>query len=293
MSLLERLICQCIIEVYGRETHRSLNAAPARIWREQAAKYGIQMAADLPALDRGLAKMGRWKTLSREGVKHNGLIYRGPVVSEMLNRLIPVEQKRGTRKGSVQVKYKFHPEDLSEIYVWDAVAARYITLPCTQPQYSRGLSEHHHKTLKDFAAAKNLAFTTEEQRCAARVRLQDSIRKLLPIDKVRTRSRAQRLKENGVPIPVPQGVKETLIDAVGENLVHNATMTNRAPSPPKRGAAPKVSPRGRSSKFKAVVQSREPAPSQAGARIGQSNSLARFDRGALLAEAAKTLRSVR
>ncbi|MGC1305000.1 MAG: hypothetical protein WA840_21725 [Caulobacteraceae bacterium] len=58
------------------------------------------------------------------------------------------------------------------------------------------MSEHHHKLIRAFAVAEHLAFQREDERCLARVRLQELVLPAIPLAKVRDRQNAQRLKGN-------------------------------------------------------------------------------------------------
>ena len=102
----------------------------------------------------------------------NDLTYNTPeVLGGLLADLLPRQAPRSARPGTARVKVKYHPEDLGQVYVWNEVRRRYDTLSCTQPDYAAGLSEHHHKLIRAYAKAEHLAFQSETERCAARVRL--------------------------------------------------------------------------------------------------------------------------
>ena len=107
--------------------------------------------------------------------------------------LLPRRAPRSGRPGTARVKLKYHPEDLGRVYVWNPVRRSYAVLECTQPDYAQGLSEHQHRTLRAFAREEHLAFQSEDERCAARKRLQDLVIPAIPLAKVRDRQHARRL----------------------------------------------------------------------------------------------------
>ena len=57
LSDIKRAIVQCIVEVYGREFHKALQAAPEQVWRKEAPLHGRPYVEDLAALDLALAKL--------------------------------------------------------------------------------------------------------------------------------------------------------------------------------------------------------------------------------------------
>ncbi len=283
LSVIERLIYQAIIEVYGNEVHRTLDAQPARLWREQAAKHGVRIAEDLEALDRGLSRLGPTRSLSLEGVEFEGLTYRSRAVDQLLLHCIPIEKKRGQRANTAKVRIKYHPEDLSEIFVHDPITRKYVALPCIQADYARGLSVHLHAELKKFAKANHLKFQSEDDRCAARVRLQDAIRTLLPVDKVRTLSRAQRLKGT---VPVLIAGDDVTFGAQRED--HSSAFEVKVTSPRSR-AAPGPQNNGLPQKRKNPRRANSAPPPATRTpnkrRPNPANQLMKFDPQALLAKA--------
>lgn len=196
LSDVKRAIYQCIVEVYSRSFHKALQASPEQVWRRSAPLHGRPYVEDLAALDIALAKLApSERTLTRSGVTLNDLTYSAPeVVGALLADLIPIQAPRGVRPGTARVKVKYHPEDLERVYVWNPVRKRYFVIPCTQPTFARGLSEYHHKLIRAFAREEHLAFQSEDERCAARTRLQNLILPSIPLNKVRGRQDAQRVK---------------------------------------------------------------------------------------------------
>jgi putative transposase len=193
LSELEELICHVIIEVYGREFHQGIKAVPEQVWRTDQAAVGIDYAADLQALDLSLGKMGPKRKLSKSGIQYKGLTYRSEAVAGLLNDLVPRGRKRGVPAGTVEVKFKYWPEDVSKIAVWSPVRQSYVELPCTNPIYAGNLSEHHHDVLREYAKDQGLKFATEDERCAARARLNEKISSFVTMRKIGDRRRAQRL----------------------------------------------------------------------------------------------------
>ena len=244
LSDVRRAIHQCIVEVYGRDFHKALQASPEQVWRKDARDHGRAYVDDLRALDLALAKLAPSdRMLTRAGLVLNDLTYNTPeTLGELLADLLPRQAPRSARPGAARVKVKYHPEDLGQVYVWNEVKRRYLSLACTQPDYAAGLSEHHHKLIRAYAKAEHLAFQSEAQRCAARTRLQEMILPAIPLSKIGDRRRLQRLMGATPPLGRP-GLSEPPEFGIAIETVASrteASAPHRAPAVRRRGkrAAP-------------------------------------------------------
>ena len=246
LSELERAIRQCIVEVYGRELHKGIGTAPEQVWRKEAALHGRPYVDDLAALDIALAKLcPRERTLTRAGVTHQELTYNTPeALAGLLADLLPRQAPRSRRPGTARVKLKYHPEDLGRVYVWNPVRRSYAVLECTQPEYATGLSEHQHRTLRAFAREEHLTFQSEDERCAARKRLQDLVIPAIPLAKVRDRQHARRLTSGPkITTPVPAAAPADAIKLAPLTARADGGEPHRAPAPARRRKGPSAAVR--------------------------------------------------
>ena len=138
LSELEALINKWVVDVYSRETHRTLNAAPAQVWQTRLKTDPIELCPDLAALNAACSKTVK-RVLTRNGIELNNLTYRSEAVSDLLGAVLPRSRKRNATAHGVQVKVKYHPDDLGQIYVWVDGGNEYVELPCTTPAYAKGL----------------------------------------------------------------------------------------------------------------------------------------------------------
>ena len=243
LSDVKRAIHQCIVEVYGREFHKALGAAPEQLWRREAPLHGRPYVEDLAALDLALARLApSERTLSRAGVTHQELTYNSPeALAQLLADLLPRQSPRSARPGTVRVKLKYHPEDLGQVYVWNPVRRRYAQLACTQAEYAQGLSEHHHALIRAFARSEQLAFQSEDERCRARKRLQDLVLPSIPLGKVRERQNAQRLKLGVEPARTwPSGLPEHGVPLGSTAARTDEGTPHRAPRPRRKPAKAQI-----------------------------------------------------
>lgn len=227
LSDLEELIVQCVVEVYGRNTHRSLAASPEQVWRQREKLDHIQIADDLTAVDAALGVVISPKVLSRSGITHDNLTYCSDEVFGLLQDLLPLRDRQRRNRDSVEVKIKVRPDDLGSVFVWNEVKRQYVELPCTQPDYANRLSRHHHSVLKEWTKAQSLAFETELDRCRAKVRLKEKIDSYIPF-RVRDRRRRQRLKSDSTATIGDQVTVRIQGEEQTSHLLNIGTSSNRA-----------------------------------------------------------------
>jgi putative transposase len=193
LSEIDAALHKWIVDNYAREDHRGIDAPPAMVWKTRRKTDPIELCPDLAALNATCSKIVE-RTLDREGIELNRLTYRSDEVSDLLQDLLPRVPKRHAASGSVRVKVKYHPEDLGQVYVWNSFRAHYVALPCTTPDYARGLGEHLHAKLRKWTTATKRAFSSEVEMSRARVELYDSM-KMVAADRVKDRKRLQRLRD--------------------------------------------------------------------------------------------------
>jgi putative transposase len=192
LSELEALVTKWIVDVYARETHRTLNAAPAQVWQMRRKTDPIELCPDLSALNATCSKIVK-RVLTRGGIELNNLTYCSDDVSELLQDLVPRSRKRNTSSHGISVKVKYQPNDLGHVHVWNEAKGDYARLPCTKPDYAEGLSEHHHSKIREWSRETNRAFSSQSEMCRARVELYD-LMDTIAADRVRDRKRIQRLR---------------------------------------------------------------------------------------------------
>jgi putative transposase len=197
LSDLERLVHQCVIEVYEQETHSGIRAIPARIWREKIAKHKRRFIDDVKSLDILLARVDD-VVVTRSGVRFKNMDFHDQVgVSEILNDNtghMPKRSQTGKRLGSARVKTKakWNPEDCSRIHVFNAEVKSWVTLHNTDERFTQNLSFWHADQIFKFMKEQDLDYRSEDERWAARDRLRAEWEKLAPAKPRRTGADARR-----------------------------------------------------------------------------------------------------
>jgi putative transposase len=257
---LEALIWE-VINLYHLDIHTGINACPAQLWERDAKDHGIDVIADVRQLEKIAGAMEPGRRLARSGVEFLGLKFHDrDITTNLLNDLAGIAPQRGhgLAARTYTVKIKYNPADLGEIHVWNDRRKRYETLPCTEPEYARGLSKKQHELLRDFAAKRNEAFSSSEDRLRRRAELSQRIEDLLPGKGVKNRRtiarlaqspRVQELQPHGVVLalapPTDQGLPPVIEhDALAPHRTDGGTPSSRPPRQKKQSSsAPRSKPR--------------------------------------------------
>jgi len=128
------------VDVYAEKRNSGLGGIPARRW-EEAMNSGFPLR--LPASKDDLrVLLGRvdYRTIQHYGIDFKHIRYNASELSELRHHL----------KGK-QVKIKFHPGDLSRIYVCDPFEEVYLEIPALDQEYTQGLSLWKHRVIRDLA----------------------------------------------------------------------------------------------------------------------------------------------
>jgi len=137
---LEKALNIYIVDIYSEKKHDGLNGIPARRW-----EYALQtnFFPRLPQ-DRNSLRilLGRvdYRTIQRYGIDFNRIRYNSDDLA--LLRM---------KKAGERVKIKYHPGDLSRIYVFDEYEKRYIETPALDQEYTQNLSLWKHRVILNYA----------------------------------------------------------------------------------------------------------------------------------------------
>ena len=217
-----RLLIDEFLYVYHTSIHSGIGMQPLAAWERSRATSGRAIIGDPRVLNVLCGVTDRKaRRLYKGTIRRLGLTYCDRVISaELNNDLVAAEPHRDrvASGGAVAtVKVKTNPSDLGAIHVWNKVKKTWVSLPCTDPEYACGLSAWQHDKIRRWAAARNLAFNTPEERTKARADLADSIRAVAP--KLAQRERRAMARLAG----------ETVIPAVGTATVTYADPRHDGP----------------------------------------------------------------
>lgn len=252
---LEALIWETL-RFYHIDVHEGVGAPPALLWQKQVAAHGVDVIGDERELDKMLGAIKYPCRLSRSGVELFGLKFHDPdKTGRLLEDLVSYEPIRPQAKGSarVTVKVKYNPADISQIHVWNRRRNHYVSLPCTQERYAAGISLWHHRKIREWADAENLAFSSEDDRLLARTRVIEQVEACAPNLKAASRRamarlfnspKVQELTGGSVHLAYAQARHDGLAPVIEHGLpADDRTDQGLAPTRPARSSRPKSTPK--------------------------------------------------
>jgi putative transposase len=140
LAELEQMLNIFVIDVYAERFHTGLNGIPARRW-QQATQHGFfpRLPANNGELPILLGRVER-RVIQRYGIEFMRLRFNHASLSRLRHQL----------KGQA-VKFKYHPGDLSRIYVHDPFEKVYLEIPATDQAYTHNLSLWKHRVILNLA----------------------------------------------------------------------------------------------------------------------------------------------
>jgi putative transposase len=138
---LDKALTLFLVDIYAERFHRGLCGIPARHWDKAAATHLVPRLP--PSKDELSILLGRveWRVLQPSGIQFECLRYNDPSLGKLRNAL-----------NGEKVKFKYHPGDLSRIYVFDPNEKCYYEAPALDQEYTQGLSFWKHRLIRRLAA---------------------------------------------------------------------------------------------------------------------------------------------
>lgn len=138
LSEVDRIMNLYIVDIYAGREHRGLEGIPARRW-EQAVQAGFSPRLPASAADLQIL-LGRveYRVIHHYGVEFEALRYNCPDLAPLRARL----------KGA-KAKIKYHPGDISRLWVFDPFEGEYIEVPALGQEYAQGLSLWKHRVIRN------------------------------------------------------------------------------------------------------------------------------------------------
>jgi putative transposase len=194
-----------LLDVYAQDWHEGIQDVPARRW-EASLREGM-----LPCLYHDAEELriilcaSEERTLTRQGIEWETLIYYSPEVARL----------RAALPGG-RVRFRYDPDDLGEIYLCDPqVGGGWLTLPAVNQAYARGLSLYKHRVIRQAVLAEKRSVDIYAL-AEAKARLQELVaQEFMQTRKARGRKQAARFlkadvfSESSLP-PEPVSAPMTL-----------------------------------------------------------------------------------
>ncbi len=188
---VDAVLHQGLLDLYAEQFHRGLEGVPARRW-EQAVAGGFSPRLP-PNGDDPRVLLGR---IAERVVQHYGIDFES--LRYQSDELITLR----TRQRGAPVRIKYHPGDLSQIYVYDSVEHRYIPVPAADQEYTANLSLWKHRVIRQTILDEKREVSLVALG-AARRRIQDLMSQGQHRRRVGTRTQMARWDTAGRPTREP------------------------------------------------------------------------------------------
>ncbi|HSH79398.1 MAG TPA: Mu transposase C-terminal domain-containing protein, partial [Herpetosiphonaceae bacterium] len=212
---LQQMLTIFVVDIYAEQFHRGLNGVPARCW-EQALKAGFVPRVPTSADDL-LVLLGRRvdRVIQAYGIEFESLRYNCAALASLRQRL-----------AGQRVKVKYHPADLSRVYVYDPFDHHYLTVPALAQEYTQDLSLWKHRVIR-----RTVLDEQGTVDLAALGRAKEKIQEIVTAARTqkRLRTRGTRARWEG---EVPSQAESTPPDPVPPVVVPHASAAPDTAAPP-------------------------------------------------------------
>jgi putative transposase len=173
LSEVDKVMHLFVVDIYAERFHRGLNGIPARCW-EDKIRHGFAPALPPNAQELTiLLSRTDTRVIHPYGIEFASLRYNADDLLALRTHL----------KGQA-AKIKYHPADLSCLYVYDPFERQYVRVPALDQEYTQGLSLWKHRVIRQAVL--------EEQDQVDLVALGQAKRKIqMIVDEGRQRQRQQ------------------------------------------------------------------------------------------------------
>ncbi len=146
---VDQLIHKFLVDFYAERFSKGIRAIPARAWqRAIVAGFLPRLPSSLEELRIILSRVEQ-RTVARYGIELWGLRYNCAALAPLRSRL-----ERQKDRSLKVVKVKYHPGDISRIYVYDHFDQQYIEVPALGQEYTADLSLWKHRVILRVARSR-------------------------------------------------------------------------------------------------------------------------------------------
>ena len=209
LSDLDKMMHIFLMDIYAEDFHRGLESVPARRW-EEATRNGFFPRLPSSATELHIL-LGRveYRIIQSYGIEFESLRYNCSDLTLLRTRMRKQENKK--------IKFKYHPSDLSRIYVYDPFDKQYIEVPALAQEYTRDLSLWKHRVIRSFVLSQQAKVDLVALGRAQR-RIQEIVEASLERKKLSTRAKIARWQASGRDSKRQKDVEQETADhTIGES----------------------------------------------------------------------------
>jgi putative transposase len=207
---LDRMMHIFLVDIYAEDFHQGLEGIPARVW-EEATRNGFfpRLPSSAEELRILLGRVA-FRTVQPYGIEFESLRYNCPELAPLRARM--------RRQDDRRIKIKYHPSDVSRVWVYDAFDRQYIEVPALAQEYTQGLSLWKHRVIRNFVLDQQDRVDIVALGRAQR-RIQEIVEASLKRKRLGTRARIARWQASGSHSePTEEAKPGTASPAEGEGL---------------------------------------------------------------------------
>jgi putative transposase len=184
---VERALNIFMMDIYSEKFHRGLNGIPSRRWEyAMQTNFFPRFPSDKDTLRILLGRVD-YRVIQKYGIEFQRIRYNSQDLAHL--RL---------QKADEKVKIKYHPGDLSRIYVFDQNESTYIEVPALDQEYTHNLSLWKHKVILNYARRESDDVDLTALGRALQ-KIQDIVDSARSRTKISTRSKIGRWDNSGKP----------------------------------------------------------------------------------------------
>ena len=178
-----------VIDIYHQQVHRGIVDIPARRWKESIKEWPPNIPArktDLEVLLRHTEE----RSIDSSGIEFETLYYNSKELGMIRRQLKPGEK----------AVFKLDIDDISYIYVYDAMNDKYLPVPASDQEYTKGLTLHQHLVIKSYRRKFAELLEDREGLARAKLRLQQIVEQAMGSSKLLAgREKIARYLNLGMP----------------------------------------------------------------------------------------------
>lgn len=241
LDRLWELLHVWIVDVYTQEIHTGVGGhprgkgIPARLWQQALQEQFVPRLP--PSRNDLLVLVSRTttRTLHHYGIEFEHLLYQDPNLSPLRSKLkrartyqpahgeIATAKHDGIRAGSVQIKY--HPGDLSRIWVHDPFSDQYLEVRAVDQDYTNNLSLWKHRVISRYAHEELKHQVNQQALVQAKARIQQLITEQMRLTRtVHTRQGMARWWNTQVTTWINQSTQHTSPAATSHAMLNTANI---------------------------------------------------------------------
>lgn len=237
-----RELIEYFIAVYHLTVHSGIGVQPALFWSRSMAQHGRQLMDDAERFGILQGETIYGVQIHRWGFKLDGIRYTHPTNVDIAVNAMAGAQAVGTAEAYVDkpsdvgrtskgrrrksrkaglgntgvtanLKVKRNTANLVRVHAF-VPEHGWLEYHAANAAYADGLSLHQHQQIGKWAAARNMAFTSEDEQAAARASLIERVRELMPNMSLHERNAVARMVEGGTDARQTPAEPESDPDAI-------------------------------------------------------------------------------